>query len=57
MIKGLRVNSETEEEEVKNLMGDIEAQVREEGVKRIGGMKEGRKGMFLAMLESEENSF
>lgn len=42
IIKGLRLNSETGEENVKNLMRDIEAQMRMEGVKRVGGRKGGK---------------
>ncbi|XP_033221223.1 uncharacterized protein LOC117175624 [Belonocnema kinseyi] len=47
MVKGLKVNSETGEEEVKKLMKDIGAKIRVEGVQRVGRMREGREGMFL----------
>ncbi|XP_033231563.1 eukaryotic translation initiation factor 5B-like [Belonocnema kinseyi] len=57
MVKGLKVNSETGEEEVKKLMKDIGTKIRVEGVKRVGKMREGREGMFLMTLGYEEEKF
>lgn len=54
MIKGLKVNSKTGEEEVKNLMR-YRSKVRVAWVKRVGRMKEGKEGIFLVILGCEED--
>ena len=54
IIKGVKVGSGTGEEEVKNLMRDIGAQVRVEEVRKLAGKKEGKGSILLVKIGSEQ---
>ena len=50
IIKGVKVGSGTGEEEVKNLMRDIGAQVRVEEVRNLAGKKEEKGSILLVKV-------
>ena len=54
IIKGVKVGSGTGEEEAKNLMKDIGAEVRVEEVRNLVGKKEGKGSILLVKVGSEE---
>ena len=54
ILKGVKVWSGTGEEEVKNLMRDIGAQVRVEEVRNLVGKKGGKGSILLVKVGSEQ---
>ena len=55
IIKEVQVGSGTGEEELKNLMSDIGAQVRVEEVRNLAGKREGKGSILLVKLGSEQD--
>ncbi|XP_070169546.1 uncharacterized protein [Polyergus mexicanus] len=57
IVKGLKADSEKGEKEFGKMMRDIGAQVKVEGIRRLEGKKEGKEGMLLVNLGSEEDKY